>query len=285
MRGRTGPTLLLLALLAVLALPASAAAVTRVADRYLSLGDSYAIGYQPTAPGRGAATRNGFADQLLPLARERGYRGLRLVNLGCGGATSTSMLALPGCPLPARSAPSYRGRTQLGAAERYLRRNRGRVALVTVSIGGNDVTSCAAAGPGAGACVVAAARLLDRNVRVIARRLRRAAGRDVRIVGLTYPNVLLGLATTGAPEDLALAQLSVTAFREVVNPTLASAYASARIGFIDVTRATGGYAPLPVAAATICRISFFCELRDIHLRTEGYGEMARLIARRLPRRP
>jgi len=279
--------LLLLALLAALALalPATAAAATsRAPNLYVSLGDSYAIGYQPTGPGRGGATRNGYADQLLPLARARGYRGLRLVNFGCGGATSTSMIAAEGCPLPARSPAPYGGRTQLAAAERYLRRQRGRVALVTVSIGGNDVTTCAAPGRDAASCLAQAVPVLERNVRTIVRRLRRAAGRDVRIVGLTYPNVLLGLATSDVPQERQLAELSVTAFGTLVNPALAGAYASARARFLDVTRATGGYAPLPEAAARICRISYFCVLRDIHLRTSGYREMARLIARALPRR-
>ena len=53
---------------------------------YLSVGDSYAVGYQPN----GNLT-HGFAQQLLPKARKRGH-DLTLVNLACGGATTTSIL-------------------------------------------------------------------------------------------------------------------------------------------------------------------------------------------------
>ena len=86
---------------------------------------------------------------------------------------------------------AYPGRTQLAAAERYLRANRRKVALVTVSIGGNDVTACARqASPVP--CVTAAVTTIKKNVTEIATRLRRAAGRKVRIVGATYPDVILG---------------------------------------------------------------------------------------------
>ena len=37
----------------------------------------------------------------------------------------------------------YAGTTQAAAAERFLRKHRGQVKLITVSIGGNDVTACA----------------------------------------------------------------------------------------------------------------------------------------------
>jgi len=285
--------LALLLALAALALPPSAAAAGR--DRYVSVGDSYAVGYQPTGPGQGSATRNGFADQLVPLARARGYRGLRLVNFACGGATTASLLTERTCPLPAIGGASWRGRTQLGAAERYLRRNRGRVALVTVIIGGNDVTRCAAPGQDPFACTAAAAGTLSRRVGAIARRLRGAAGRRVRIVGLTYPDVLLGLHVSGRPEDQRLAELSVSAFRLLINPALRRAYEGAGARFVDVTAASGAYTPfsatttlapygtVPVAVARACELSYFCELRDIHLKTAGYRLMAELVARRLPR--
>jgi hypothetical protein len=57
----------------------------------LSLGDSYSVGWQELPGGTQGSTRNGPADQLVPLAAARGWH-LKLVNLGCGGATTTSML-------------------------------------------------------------------------------------------------------------------------------------------------------------------------------------------------
>ena len=59
--------------------PAAApAAVPR--QLYVSVGDSYASGYQPTGVGQGRNTRNGFAYQVPAVAARRGYR-LKLVKL------------------------------------------------------------------------------------------------------------------------------------------------------------------------------------------------------------
>ena len=80
-----------LALVATLAVPAVAQAAKPERNLYVSLGDSYAAGYQPTAPGVGKTTRNGFAYQVPGLAKPRGYK-LKLVNFGCGGETTVSLL-------------------------------------------------------------------------------------------------------------------------------------------------------------------------------------------------
>ena len=92
--------------------------------------------------GRRRNTRNGFAFQLPGLARSRGYN-FKLVNFGCGGATTTSILQAKGeCRAPAARRAVYTNKTQTAAAEAFLRANRGQVGLITVSIGGNDVTKC-----------------------------------------------------------------------------------------------------------------------------------------------
>jgi lysophospholipase L1-like esterase len=274
------------------ALPGAASAAPRL---YVNLGDSYATGYQRNGPANaGRSTRQGYADQLVPRLQARGYGRLRLVNFGCGGAT-TGSLNTQGCAPRARAVggASYGGRSQLAAAERFLRRNRGDVALVTISIGGNDVTRCATQGDQAVPCVVAATGAIRRNLTVTLRRLRAAAGRRVPIVGLTYPNVILGEHVLGNP---ALAELSIVAFRDVINPTLRELYGQVGGRFVDVTRGFAGetpftvttplppYGTVPVAVARICTLSYYCQLRDIHLRTAGYREMARLIAAALPRR-
>ncbi|HYZ71035.1 MAG TPA: hypothetical protein VE528_05185, partial [Thermoleophilaceae bacterium] len=75
------------ALAAMLALPAAAQAAKPERNLYVSLGDSYATGYQATGVRQGRNTTNGFAYQVPKLARPRGY-DLELVNFGCGGATT-----------------------------------------------------------------------------------------------------------------------------------------------------------------------------------------------------
>lgn len=273
-------------------LPAAAHAAA-APQYYLSLGDSYATGYQPTAKAGG--TRNGFAYQLPGLAAKRGYR-LTLVNVGCAGATSSSILSErlapdAGCKGP--GAPRYTG-TQVAAAERFLRANRAKVGLITVSIGGNDLTSCARAAD-AVTCVGAALPRVEQNLATLLRRLRRAGGSKVRLVGLTYPDVLLG-EWVGENPDPELARLSVIAFRSLINPALKRTYEAAGGRFVDVTRATGAYTPLeqavdsppygtiPAAVAQVCRLSFYCSRRDIHPTTAGYRIIAELVAGTLPRR-
>ena len=76
--------MILLALVAALAMPAAAHAAKPKRQLYVSVGDSYASGFQPTGPGKGANTRNGFAYQVPKLAAARGY-DFKLVNFGCGG--------------------------------------------------------------------------------------------------------------------------------------------------------------------------------------------------------
>jgi lysophospholipase L1-like esterase len=290
--GRRGLLLALLLAGLLVAPPAAQAAGASKTQYYVSLGDSYAVGYQP---GRGS-TSEGFADQTVTKARMRGYR-LKLVNFGCGGATTVSIIKRNGCPKPARAvggAP-YNDVTQATAAARFLRSHRGEVALVTVSIGGNDVTQCARAAGDPVACVADAVGGINENLRVLVRRLRRAAGPKVRIVGTTYPDVILG-QWVHPPVNQDLARLSVVAFQALINPALKKQYESVGGRFADVTKATGAYGSLdrltnlppygdiPVPVAKVCRLTWYCEKGDIHARKSGYGVIAGLIAKTLPRR-
>jgi lysophospholipase L1-like esterase len=289
-------TLALLPVLVALALPAAAQAAAKEPSFYVSLGDSYASGYQATGTGVGRNTRNGFAYQLVDKARRRGHR-LKLVNFGCGGETTTSILQrkTPCGRASSPGGPNYDGKTQVAAAERFLRRNRGEVSLITVSIGGNDATACARAVDPV-ACVGTAVTGIKENGGELVKRLRKAAGRKVRIVGITYPDVILGGWVSGQQADRDLAGLSVIAFQSLINPALKEVYESVGGRFVDVTKATGAYGSLeqmttlapygevPVPVAEVCRISYYCAYRDIHLKTVGYGIVADLIAKTLPRR-
>ena len=276
--------------------PGVASAAAPAKQLYVSLGDSYASGYQPgVVRSESGNTRNGFAYQVPRFAAPRGYR-LKLVNFGCGGATTTSLISATGCA-PLALGPggrAYPDRTQLSAAARFLRAHRGEVALVTVSIGGNDVTRCAAQADPVG-CVTAAIPVIRKNVATIAKTLRRAAGPRVRIVGTTYPDVILGAWVNGDSTSRDLASLSTVAFRTLINPALKESYATAKARFADVTAASGAYTPLdvvttlrpygtvPVAVARVCELTYYCALGDIHARTDGYALIARLVAHQLPR--
>ena len=213
-----------------LAVPATGMAAKRPAKQlYVSLGDSYATGYQATGVKQGHNTTDGYANQVPGYARKRGYR-LRLVNFGCGGATTTSILEQVGCRRtrgrsagrttrpPRRSPPPSATSASTASASARSRS----------SIGGNDVTKCAS-DPDPIACVGGAVQGIKDNVGVLAQRLRAAAGPKVPIVGITYPDVILG-GWVLSPEHT-LARLSVVAFRSLINPALTDAYASARAGW------------------------------------------------------
>lgn len=262
----------------------------------MSIGDSYAAGYQPTSENAGVTTRNGFAYQLVPLVAARGYH-LTLVNFGCSGATTASALHSTGCAAHnlGPGATSYDPKAQVAAAEDFITAHRGQVALITVVLGGNDLLHCGTAASPV-TCVTSALTSVTTNLTAVLSGLRSAAGPNVKIVGLTYPDVLLaGLLTTDTQYQQ-LASLSPKVFQDAVNPALKSTYANAGAAFIDVTQATGGYGSLsatttvapygkiPVPVAQMCTLTYACEYHDIHPRTSGYAVIAKLVAEQLPPR-
>jgi lysophospholipase L1-like esterase len=253
---------------------------------YVSLGDSYAAGYQPNI----GTSRAGFAYQLVGLAKKHGYK-LKLVNFGCGGETTVSILKrTKKCAGLGPGGAKYAGKTQVAAATKFIKKHRKRIGLITVSISGNDLTFCATQ-PDPVACVGPALDDVKANVNTLMKRLRKAAGKKARIVGITYPDVLLGEWVRGNQD---LAKLSLVAFQSLLNPALKDIYTSYGAKFIDVTTATGAYTPLeqttdlapygsiPVAVANVCELTWYCELGDIHPRKGGYTEIAQLIAATLP---
>jgi lysophospholipase L1-like esterase len=249
--------------------PTATPAAAQSGKWYVSLGDSYAAGWQATGPHAGHTTRNGFAYQLTDEASDKGYH-FTLRNFGCGGATTTSILDSIGCPAAALGpgAAPYPAATQADAAVEFLKQHKGQIGLITVSIGGNDVTK-------------------------LVSELRDAAGPDVPIRGITYPDVILGEYLSG-PSGQQLASLSVTAFKSLINPALSAAYASVGGKLVDVTTATGAYTPLtqtttlapygtiPVAVAKVCSLTYYCQYKDIHPHTDGYKIIADLLLDSLP---
>jgi lysophospholipase L1-like esterase len=287
---RTRLALLLAATLAatgLIALPGVARAGTAQPTYYVSVGDSYSVGYQP---GVGATT--GYAGYVAKKTH------LTLANFGCGGATTTSIIDTVGCPdvLPHTAGVHlYPTTPQAAAAEAFISAHRGHIGLITVSIGGNDVTACAAqASPIP--CVATAVAGIGPHVITLASGLRAAAGPKVPIIGLTYPDMFLGAyvypSQPATASRLALASLSVVAFKSLINPILAKAYAAAGGSFVDVTAATGAYTPLtktvtvapygtiPEAVARVCTLTWYCAVGIIHATSTGYAFIGKLVAAR-----
>lgn len=278
---------------------------------YLSLGDSYGIGYQPTAPGSGGTP--GFTAYVAKKEK------MTLENFACGGATTSSLLygfpvdgvggtaedPTPGCGDPAATdAVAYPDTTQETAALDFINTpaNFGKVGLVTVSISGNDVTSCAVASNPV-TCVVAAGTAITTNVTQLANDLYAALDANgdstAKIVGLTYPDVLLGAAVYPTLDPTSsLPSESVIAFDDIINPDLLAAYTSVPDGsFVNVTQApykkagagddsTGTsypdvklkpYGEVSPALWEVCELTYYCTLGNIHANTKGYDFIGGLI--------
>jgi hypothetical protein len=278
---------ILLAALVTVALPGTAQARRPATTYYVSLGDSYSVGFQPTM-----GATSGYTVYVAK------HTHMTLVNFGCGGATTISILTTVGCPDVLRHTAGvvrYPTTTQIAAATTFITAHHGHIGLITVSIGGNDVTACAtAANPIT--CVSAAASGITSNVTTLASDLRAAAGAKVPIIGSTYPDVLLGNyvypAHPAAAATISLANLSVTAFKVLINPALSKAYATSYAALVDVTAATGAYTSLdrtvktkkygtiPIPVSRVCTLTWFCTRGDIHARTPGYTLIGKLIVAR-----
>jgi lysophospholipase L1-like esterase len=272
----------------------AAASLPKGAEYYVSIGDSYAAGYQPIASAMEGRDTHGYAYQVPGLARSRGYT-LVLRNFGCDGATTSTVLHQKGCELtsPGPDTVAYENHTQAAAAAAFIAGHRGRIGLITVSLSGNDILGCAAASIIV-SCVTDALPSIRKNLADLLFGLRRSAGPTVPIIGITYPDVFLGLFVSNDPAQRMLAIDSVPAFESVLNPALGAAYATVGASFVDVTEATGAYTPLdemtittkygtiPIAVADVCALTYYCRAQDVHPTTSGYTAIARLIVGVLP---
>ena len=256
---------LVAALIAIPAAPASSKATY-----YLSLGISYAQGYQPIggpwSPSAPPGYNQGYTDQLFKLERER-YPQLREVKLGCGGETTTTFRFGGICV--------YEQGSQLAEAAAFLDEHGEEVAFVTIDIGGNDVIG----DEGGGVPAIAA------NLPVILDTLRDAAAPSVPIVGMNYYHPFLPPIWFGT-QDLATLQTEV-ALVVAFNDLLEGIYGSFGIEVADVETAFSvtdlAFQPsgLPLNVQQVCALTWMCSVGDIHPNTDGYGVIARAFAEKL----
>ena len=165
---------------------------------YISIGDSYAAGSQPAPNGGLHTTRKGFTYVVESRVAAAGGH-LELLNFGCSGATSTSVLTQIGCDQEAMgpAAAPYSSSTQIDAAVAAITQNRSKMRLITIIIGGNNINGCLPPSSvdltdGDAACLDRAVATLSANLREILGRIRGVAGPDIPILGLTYPDIYLG---------------------------------------------------------------------------------------------
>jgi lysophospholipase L1-like esterase len=161
---------------------------------YLALGDSLSQGVQPDAAGASVETRDGYPDQVYAALRPS-HPTLKLVKLGCPGETTSTMIDGGICHYP--------GGSQLHAAVAFLHAHRGRVLLVTIDIGANDPEYCGGQ-PSItqlASCAVTGIPAAVTHLTTIMASLK-AAGPDVRIVGMNYYLPALAEWRNGLPGHL-----------------------------------------------------------------------------------
>lgn len=271
-----------IAVAAVLIFTGSARADDGPTTYYLSLGDSLAASFQPNGD-----DTHGYAEQLYAALKANDPK-LELVKLGCGGESTVSMRhgsQLPTVVLSCATPKSYKTvlypkGTQLAEAISFLKAHKGKVALVTLDIGANDLSRLDAQGnvvtclfEPAG-CATQTARMVE-NLTAILADLRAAAGPDVRIVGMSYYDVFAPLCVS----DPSL--LFVCSRVDAINASLVDSYAAAGVPIADVA---GEFENdnLANAAAHVCARTWFCVLGDVHANTAGYGVIAQAFEQALP---
>jgi lysophospholipase L1-like esterase len=229
------------------------------ASYYLALGDSLSQGVQPDAAGVSVETAQGYPNLVYAQLR-RGHPGLRLVQLGCPGETTRTMVDGGICHYP--------GGSQLAAAVAFLRAQRGHVLLITIDIGANDPEGCGKEPDLAklASCVGQVPGTATRLAAILGS-LRDAAGPGVRIAGMNYylpalaewRDGTVGHAVARVSETLAIA----------FNALLDDVYAQAGAGVADVFGAfdttdfgdpvmVPGIGSLPRNVARICEWTWEC---------------------------
>ncbi|GAB3655348.1 hypothetical protein GCM10027589_14480 [Actinocorallia lasiicapitis] len=236
----------------------------------LTLGDSLSVGTQlfPDAE-LPRATDEGHGEFLLAALRAK-EPGLKLVKLGCGGETTTTMINGGKCAYPEGS--------QLNAALAFLRSHPGRVKYVTLGIGANNA-ACALSldlACGAGAVVTVGA-----DASKIQAKLREAGGSTPVYASMTLFNPGLAAWTKGEK----LKAVASVPMLDLYNLTQRTAAFANGFRVAEVAAAFGShdfstkvtvepYGSLPLAVARICAWSTQCDRDDAHLKTEGYRQMA-----------
>ncbi len=230
----------------------------------LALGDSLAVGVGADSPAAG------YVADLYRQVRSR-LHGLRLVDLGCSGATTTSFLEGGGCDYPAG--------TQMAAARSFLRSHRGQVAFVTLDLGINDIDGCLTLVSVDDGCVSAGLRRASSDLAAVLAGLR-AADPSVVVVGGDYYDPYLAAWKAG-PTGRPIAQESeavVLALDEVLAQVYAAAGArlaqvAGQFRTLEISSSATGSVP-PAAVARVCAWTWMCAAGDLHPDDAGYRQIA-----------
>jgi lysophospholipase L1-like esterase len=259
---------------------------------YLALGDSLSVGYQPNAAGVGKETKQGYVNDLYAVYKKK-IPGLQLVQVGCPGDTTASLLTGKGNAAAAKQFKCDRkGGSQLAAAEAFLKahHNKGEVPLITIDIGANDVDGCASVTGGISAvatCVGAGEGSISKNTPKILGGLRKAAPKGATLAAMNLYDPILAYELQPYSPLEPLGQLSISLVQGI-NATIgkldkASGFKTADVASAfntyDTTPTTFQGAQIPTNVAEICTLTWMCAAApvgpNIHANAQGYGVIAK----------
>jgi lysophospholipase L1-like esterase len=276
-------------------LPGVAAAKTASPHYYLALGDSLSQGMQPDLHGVTRNTNQGYANDLAAIERGRAH-GLQLVQLGCGGETTTSMLTGKGNNTNARLLHCDRaGGSQLAAAERFLKAHHepGEVPLVTVDIGANDVDGCGSVPSSQlASCVTTGLTNINKNLPKIFAGLKKAAPKGTTFAAMTLYDPFLANYFAPAGSSARSLETESIALAKTLNGDLTSLDQKAGFLTADVAGAFATYdstdmvawesQQIPLNVSRLCSWTWACQTPpsgpNIHANKNGYQVIANAFA-------
>jgi lysophospholipase L1-like esterase len=230
------------------------------ASYYLSLGDSLSQGVQPNAAGVSVETNQGYPDQLYAALRFGDPR-LEPVKLGCPGETTGTMITGGVCSYPQGS--------QLAAAVSFLKQHRGRVSLITIDIGANDLNPCVILTDPTKLqeCTAGALKTIGANLTYIMAELRAAGGSKVRIIGMTYyvPELAAWLTGPAGQESAQLSEQLAVIFSGVLSQVyqafgarIADVFSAFHSSDFTHQVTLPGIGTVPLNVALICQWTWEC---------------------------
>jgi lysophospholipase L1-like esterase len=241
---------------------------------YLAMGDSLAQGAQPDDSYPPYYQPAGYVPQLYA-ALSADDPKLALDNISCGGESTVSMIygsQLPtvatSCGSPAFYRRWYPHKTQLAEAASFLAAHKGKVELVTLDIGGNDLGFCLFVSTDAASCLAAVYPTVAANLDQILDELQ-AAEPGAPIVGMTYYNPAACLYYFGDSATAAFVSTQVL----TLNAVLESVYAAHGVPVADVAGAFHVGDGLELEATAALSWTWFCSadhFGDIHPNDAGY---------------
>ena len=256
---------------------------TTTASYYLSLGDSLAQGVQPNSSGTDVETNQGYPNQLYTSLR-LGNPTLKLVKLGCPGETTATMMNGGIC--------SYAKGSQLAQAAAFLASHKGKVQLVTIDIGANDLNPCLALTglPAIVKCLEGVFPTIQANLTTIMNQLTTAdgSGPTPPIIGMTYydPELVAWLEGTAAgrafaKDSIALAQGFASLLSGVYTgfgAKVADVYTAFHTPAFHTTVTLPAFGVVPKDVGYICMYTWECAAPPVgpneHATVLGYGVIA-----------